>query len=170
VKDIFKEQIIKRAPTMRDTAVKVGLAVGVLLVFIASTMFAGKFAFLLVVGAGFGAYWCLGRQNIEYEYTVTGDTLDIDIIYNRAKRRQVFSGVVTDFELMANVLDQSHTHDFDSAQETRDYSAGTGTGQRYAFLAQYKNRRVKVIIEPDDSLLEAFSSLLTPRKFFRYKQ
>jgi hypothetical protein len=167
VGDVFKEQIVKRASTGLDVVKKIGLGLAVIIVFIVSTMVIGEFALLITVAAGFGAYLLMGNMNVEYEYIFTNGDLDIDAIYNRTRRKRLFSASVSDFEVVAHVEDTAHTRDFDSATETKNYSSGVTTKDTYAFLVAHKGKRLKVIFEPNEMMIKAFSTVLTPRKLFK---
>jgi hypothetical protein len=105
--------------------------------------------------------------NIEYEYIFTNGDLDIDVIYNKNRRKRLFSGLVKDFEIMAHVEDKAHVGDFTNLSETKDYSSGIVGKDTYAFLTTYKSKRMKIIIEPNEMMVKAFSTVLTPRKFFK---
>jgi hypothetical protein len=165
--DIYKEQIIKRKPNTKTTIYRAGLIGAVALVFIVGTFYLGGWGTTLALIAGFGAYFAMGFLYVEYEYTFTSGELDIDIIYNKSRRKRVFSGQVKDFDIMAHVGDKVRMGDFSSAQETVDYSSGVVSDDTYAFLANYKGKRLKVIIEPNEMVFKAIASSLTPRKLFK---
>jgi hypothetical protein len=165
--DVFKEQIIKRQPTAKNTAIKAALIGGVAVIFFAGNIFIGQWGLYLAVAAGFFAYILMGRQNVEYEYIFTNGELDIDAIFNKAKRKRLFSGRVSDFDIMAHVEDKTRMGEFSSATETLDYSSGVVSSNSYAFLTSYKGKRLKIIIEPNEMMMKCFSSSLTPRKLFK---
>jgi hypothetical protein len=165
--DIFKEQLVKRKPSALHKLCRAGLVLGVVAAFVLGEMLVPGWGITIALIAGFVAYFLNNRLNLEYEYTLTNGELDIDIIYNKASRKRVFSGIVKDFDLMAHVEDTTRAHDFDNAMATVDYSGGETTPNTYAFLAAYKGKRLKVIFEPNDMMLKAISTTLTPRKLFR---
>ena len=165
--DIYKEQIIKRKPTTKTTLYRAGLILAVALVFIAGTAFLGGWGTTLALIAGFGAYFAMGFLYVEYEYTFTSGELDIDIIYNKSRRKRLFSGQVKDFEIMAHAEDKIHAGDFSNTQETLDCSSGEVSDDTYAFLTNYNGKRLKIIIEPNEMMFKAIASSLTPRKLFK---
>jgi hypothetical protein len=165
--DVFKEQIVKRQPNAKNTAIKAGLIAGVVIIFFVANIFIGQWGLYVAVAAGFFAYILMGRQNVEYEYIFTNGELDIDIIYNKSKRKRLFSGRVTDFEIMAHVEDKNRVGDFNSATETHDYSSGVVSNDSYAFLTAYKGKRLKIIFEPNEMMMKCISSVLTPRKLIK---
>lgn len=163
--DVFKEQLVKRENTFKETAIRICGWVLVVLLSILVFFNLGPFIGLLVAFvAGFGARFLMGYLNVEYEYIFTNGELDIDIIYDLARRKRVFTMNMKQFEIMAHVEDKNHEGTFAGAQETRDYSSGVIGSNTYAFLTVYEGKKVKVIIEPNDKMLKAFSGVLTRRK------
>ena len=167
--DIYKEQLVKRNPNNKDRLIKIGVIAGVVLVLFISMSIIPAFGMIITIAVGFGAYIFLGRLKREYEYSFTNGELDIDVIYNRSSRKRVFSGNVRSFELMAHVDDPSHQNSFASASEVKDYSTGTTSDRSYAFLVNYNSKRQKIIIEPNNELLEAIAKTLTRSKFYPKK-
>ena len=166
-RDVFKEQIVKKEPTFKNNLIKGGVIFFIVLVFILIFPYAGEFTTIIVAALGFGAYFLFGFLNVEYEYIFTNGELDIDCIYAKSRRKRQFSGVVRDFDIMAHVEDRDHASDFNSATETKDFSSGKVKNNTYAFLASYKGKKLKIIIEPDEVMVQAFSTVITPRKFFK---
>ena len=167
--DIFKEQLVKRTPTGKDKLIRVGVIFGIFLVLFISMSIVPAFGMVITIAVGFGAYIFLGRLKREYEYSFTNGELDIDVIYNRSSRKRVFSGNVRNFELMAHVDDPSHQNSFSSANEVKDYSTGITSDRSYAFLTNYNSKRQKIIIEPNNELLEAMAKSLSRSKFYPKK-
>jgi hypothetical protein len=162
--DVFKEQIVKREATFKDTAIKACLIILVVLIAIFSFIYVGVLAPVLIFAAGFGAFFLMSCLNVEYEYIFTSGELDIDIIYNKARRKRVFSANMKKVELMAHIDDKSHEGEFNAAQETRDYSGGTSGKDTYAFLITHDGKKIKVIIDPNEKMLKAFNSAIARRK------
>ena len=164
--DVFKEQLVKRKPTFRDTVLKVCLGILAAIIGLSSFVFLGHFGMLVVFGLVFGVKYLVGFLNVEYEYIFTNGELDIDIIYDQSRRKRVFTAQAKQFEIMAHIDDKNHEGTFNSAQETRDYSSGVVNDNTYAFLTTHNGKRVKVIIEPNEKMMKAISTILTRRKLF----
>ena len=69
--DVFIEHLVKKRPTGVDTAKKIGLVLAVLLIvaacfFLVPPQFM-MFAFLIICGSGYGAYWLISGMSVEYE-------------------------------------------------------------------------------------------------------
>jgi len=162
--DVFKEQIIKRKPSSIDAFKRVGLILAVVVVALLAFNFIPAFAPFLILAAGFGAWYLMSFLKIEYEYAFTDGELDIDVIYNRSRRKRLFSAKVKDFEIMAHIDDKMRMGEFQGAVETIDYSSGVVSNDTYAFLVNYKGKRTKIIIEPNAVMLKALATVLTRRK------
>ena len=160
--DVFKEQIVKRKERPKDKMKRVGLILAVILIFIIAIMSpAASFAPVITLAAGFGAFYLTSFLKVEYEYVFTNGELDIDIIYNRSRRKRVFSAHVNKFEIMAHVEDMNHAGSFSGAQVTHDYSSGQVGPDTYAFLINKDGKQQKIIFEPNEKMLKAISGSMS---------
>ncbi len=165
--DIFKEQLIKREKNAKDdfkkfiiAAVAVALSIFVILIL---GIFAGSVVVLVI--ALIAAYFIF-NLNIEYEYAVTNDELDIDRIYNKSRRKRVFSGNCADFEIMTHIDDKERLAKYEGLK-TLDFSSGGIYGNTYVFVASLNGKNTKIIIEPNDEILNAMYITMTPKKLFK---
>ena len=162
--DVFNEQIVKRQGTFMDTCKRVGIILLVMVIFMVSFMFLQAFAVFIGAAAVFGGAFLMSYLNVEYEYVYTNGELDVDIIYNRSRRKRLFSIVVKDFEIMAHAEDRAHERAFDNVQETMSLHSGEIGPNTYVFLATIKGKKTKVVFEPNDKMLKAISSSLQRHK------
>jgi hypothetical protein len=125
-------------------------------------------ALIAAVAIAFFAYKKVLGLNVEYEYIYTEDMFDIDIIRNRAKRKHIFSIAVAEIEVMAHIDDVEHLVIYDDLP-IKDYGSGEVLGNTYVFVATVNGKRNRFIIEPSDSMLNAFYKDLTPRRMFLKK-
>jgi len=168
--DIFKEQLIKKAPNLKDTLIKACIITAAFILSFLSLVFLGAYisflASVAVFAIIFAAYYAFGQLNVEYEYIFTNGELDIDCIYARSRRKRLITVNVRELEIMAHINDKEHLRDFDSATATKDYSSGRVTDNTYAFLYRHKGVVTKFIIEPNDTILKAFGTAMPRRKLF----
>jgi hypothetical protein len=68
---------------------------------------------------------------------------------------------------MAHVEDKNRMGDFSNVKETVNYSSGQVTNDTYAFITNYKGKRLKVIFEPNEMMIKTLSTVLTPRKLHK---
>jgi len=161
---VFKEQIVKRQSTIKDMFLRIGLVIAALLISMIALIVLEGFGTFIAMGAIFGAWFLMSYLKVEYEYAFTDGELDIDVIYNRSRRKRLFTARVNDFEIMAHVQDNTHMGSFHNAQETRDFTSGVTNDNTYAFLLNHNGKRLKVIIEPNDVMLKAIATVLTRRR------
>ncbi|MCL1845340.1 MAG: hypothetical protein FWF77_05510 [Defluviitaleaceae bacterium] len=163
--DTFKEQLVKRNKTAKDTAIKICLVILVILLALPALYFLQAFGVLAIFALAFGAHFVMGFFNIEYEYIFTNGELDIDIIYNKSRRKRALTVDMKQVEVFAHIDDASHAHAMNSAQETRDFSSGTHGPDTYTFLTTHESKKIKVILDPNEKMLKAFSTAISRRKF-----
>jgi len=164
--DVFKEQIVKRKPTMLDSIKRAGLIFVV--VAVAFTTFAvpglNVFAPIIIIAVGFGAFYLNAFLNVEYEYVFTSGDLDIDAIYDKRRRKRLFSARVNDIDIMAPIEDTVQSGSFNNASETNDYSSGVAGPDTYAFMINLKGKRVKIIFEPNDKMMDTIKGSMSRNK------
>ena len=166
---VFKEQIVKRKPTIKDALIRACLIVVVVLVFLVTIVQFGAIGVLITAVVGFGANYVMGFLSVEYEYAITDKELDIDAIYARSRRKRVFSASLSNVEVMAHVSDNAHEHTFSRMQKLCDYTSATGNDNVYAFLLSYNGKYTKVLIEPNEKMLAAIAPAIGRGKLFLKK-
>ncbi|MCL2286971.1 MAG: DUF6106 family protein [Firmicutes bacterium] len=165
ISDVFKEQIVKKKETTMDRMKRIGLILAVIIIFfVVLATPAAQFVAIIVAAAGFGAFYLMNFLRVEYEYIFTNGELDIDIIYNRSRRKRLFSSHVNKIEIMAHVEDMNHAGSFSGAQEICNYSSGENGPDTYAFLINQGGKMKKVIIEPNEKMLKAISGSMSRTK------
>jgi len=168
--DVFNEQIVKRKQTMMDKLKRVGLILAVILLFILIMLTpAANFAAVIVFAAGFGAYYLMSFLRVEYEYIFTNGELDIDIIYNKSRRKRVFSSMVNKIEIMAHIEDMNHAGHFSGVAQINNYGIGENGPDTYAFLINISGKQTKVIIDPNEKMLRAIAGAI-PRSRLHIKK
>lgn len=95
VLDTFVEQIVVKKKGAKEYAVIFGSVFGALLLLALMVLFLFRFIgpllLLILVGLGYGLWWIITSQNIEYEYSVTNGDIDIDQITAQRKRKHIVS-------------------------------------------------------------------------------
>ena len=155
--EVFKEYLIKQKKSPKDVMAQAGLVVaGVVLSFILLTV-AGEFIGpLLIVGVIFGIGFLFNKFNREYEYILTNNEMDIDVIYNRNSRKRVMTIDMKKIDVMASIKDDRYTSDFNRpGLKLIDASDNEGAENTYAIIANTEtNGNCKILITPNDSFLD----------------
>ena len=155
--DTFIEQIVKKKKTPVEWLAIVGVILGALIVIAAATLFMGFLSVLyplLVIAAGYGAWWVITNQSHEYEYCVTNGDIDIDRITARRKRKRVVSVAGKKIEC---VLPYGETP-INRAAYGRVVVAAPSeqeTGLWYFTYHSKKNGHTLVIFQPENRVLQA---------------
>ncbi len=182
--DVYKEQLVKKIFDQRDRskriyivgiAIAVALFIGQICMDSANAAFAEgnnkmdyAFTLLTVIIVGIDIYIAVKKIkeiNREFEYAYTNGSFDIDVIMNRSKRKKVFEGNVSEFEIMAHIDDKEHLAIYESLP-IADFSSGEMLGNTYVFVTTYKGKRKRFIVEPREDILMAMRKDLTPRRLF----
>lgn len=107
----FKEYLVARKKTPMEVFLSVLLYLAAfILAIVCITLLSafGGIGALLAVGCFYGAHILSTRFNKEFEYIETEDTVDIDIIYNRSRRKRLASFSVKNIEVLASVDDTQY--------------------------------------------------------------
>ena len=156
MKDVFKEQLVKRRPNMQTTLYKslvvfASLILAALVLFIEILAVFAPLFWLIII---FFAYFIFRRLAVEYEYALTNNELDIDIIYGKAKRKRGFSGNVKDIEAFRQMGSSEMEHSFSSANARLNF-LGNNEGVGYEFLISRGGKKTRITFEPNDDILAA---------------
>lgn len=165
MQDVFKEQLVKKIPTFKDNLKKYSLiGVGIILIIVLTMFFPAAMPIIFLV-VGFGVFYAFSYFKIEYEYVLTNNIFDIDIIYNKSKRKKKFNCLLNNIEFMCHVNDDK----FENIEQVLDFSSQVINDNTYCFLINISGKKTKIIIEPNENLLDSFAIYLTTRKLIRKK-
>lgn len=102
------------------------------------------------------AFWMLKPQSMEYEYTFTTGTLEIDKIVNKSKRKHVMT---IDFKAVQAVAPYNSEEIKNAKQNEAKAKVKNFTSQRedarvYSMLVNKSGSFMEILIEPSDKTLE----------------
>ncbi|MGN1423603.1 MAG: DUF6106 family protein [Oscillospiraceae bacterium] len=152
--DVFAEQLVKKEKSTADYIKMGGIAAGAivlasLFMFLAMTML---FSFVIpAVLVLFLGVWLLGGTNVEYEYIITNNEMDIDKIIGKRKRKRMIT------------IDLSKGEDFGAyppeeainAEATVHASSGLEKDAHYLVVKHETYGTVNVIFNPNEKIREA---------------
>lgn len=165
---IFIEQLVKRHRTKAET--KTGVIIFIItaaFIFLWFNLnFLPAIILLVAVTLAIAFFFFNFFMNKEYEYCFVDGELDIDVIYNKTRRRRVFAGETMEFEVMAHYNDSEHL-DFYNNFGFKDFSGGIVGPNTYVFVTSHKGKKFRYVIEPNDELLEAIRRRMQPQNFYR---
>lgn len=121
----------------------------------------------MIIGIVFGvaAYFVNLNADLEYEYLYVDKELTVDKVMAKSRRKRVAVFDIGKMEILAPVKSW-HLDNYKNRQDkTVDYSSGEEKqpDPRYVF---YYDGQKKVIIEPNEELIKAITTV-APRKVFK---
>jgi len=158
------ELLVPRLPKASDRILQVLLII-IIAALAVGTLIFGPILFLIAIVLGVVSYlFIFPRFHVEYEYTLLNHDLDIDIIYNRSKRKSVISFNLKEAEIIAPA--KSHRLDSYHNMKTLDYSAQDPQNTPYAVIISMNQTINRILIQPDATMLEHMQNFL-PRTLFK---
>lgn len=165
--DIFNEKLIARMPDTKAYLMRAGIVLGAALIVIFSFLFLLPVPLvfpLLVSGALFGAYYLLKSTNIEYEYIVTNDEMDIDKVIGQSRRKHLLTVNCKTFDILAQAQGIYYNEYKDQTYDkVIDCSSYKNSPDRWFAVYSLEGKRYMLIFEPGEKMLAAFRTFI-PRQ------
>lgn len=180
MKDVFIEQLVRKNYTESDRRKKlVTIALSLAItIFICNSvgymaLNEGNLAYMFITVFLIGLVIFLAVKrikglNVEFEYVYTAGVLDIDIIKNRSKRKNVFSGTVEEFEVMAHINDKEHLAMYNNLP-LQNFSSCEILDNTYVFVTTGQGSKKRFVIEPKKELVDAMLVDMTPSRLHRVR-
>ncbi len=164
--DIFIEQLVKRHKTKNDNLKVIFSFVATIVAsLIALAVFTPLFPFLLFVGM-FISYYYSTMMNKEFEYSFTNNEFDVDCIYNRQKRKRIYSLDLKQSEIIYGINNTEYINKY-SELKPIDLSSGLNSENCYIIIIKIDDKLQKFIIEPNETIVDAFEQKLGRRIFIK---
>ncbi|MBR6740687.1 MAG: hypothetical protein IKM04_06450 [Clostridia bacterium] len=164
--DIFNEQLVKKIPDFKDLLKKVGLGILGIAAMTFGMLYAGVLVLLIIIGVGVGIYFAYKEFDVEYEYVLTNDSVDIDKIIARERRKSLISDLSLDDVEVLFPMDEAHASD--TARYARlkkiDASSSPRSPKRWLMVYKTEGQSAALIFEPNEKFIEGIRAQI-PRKF-----
>lgn len=168
--DVYKEQLVKVKQTSQTKMKKVGIIVlAIVIGAVALSLGGGFIGPIIIVGLFFGANYLFSSLNLEYEYILTNNELDVDKIMNKERRKRCFTVDLKEINVMAHIDDAMRAGEFGGAQKTIDISSGEKGADTYAILFNHGGTMTKLIFEPNESLRKEIHRQAPSKVFLAYR-
>ena len=169
--DIFMEYIVKHKPAIKDRLLQVLIILGGVLLFIGVFFllpYLASFGFIALAGVIFLVYVLASRFNVEYEYILTENYLDIDRIIAKRNRKRVVSLDLKEIGIFACVDDPMHKSEFENNTGILKTLDCTGAHNMDIYFIDYSGDKgmTRVLFEPPTKFLDA-AYKYNPRKIFK---
>ncbi|MCL2407985.1 MAG: hypothetical protein FWC95_08655, partial [Defluviitaleaceae bacterium] len=116
MKDVFKEQLIKRPMVFRDHVIFSGSVAAAIFLSYFAFLFMDGFAFMAIGVMCFILYYVFIMLKKEFEYSFTNGELDIDCIYGQRKRKRKFTCEVRDVGFLIHSSNATRDNELSAAE------------------------------------------------------
>lgn len=158
----YYEKTIYRKKTGKDDLISFAAVLVTLAICIVSYYFLKTFSFVIWLGVIYACYRLIASRKFDYEYIFVEDTMTIDKIINKSRRRNIFTHSLKDFEILA-YKDSEYLKEYENnVQQVIDSSSGSEDA--IFGIAYFKSMRTLVYFESDDRIME-FIDKYAPYKF-----
>lgn len=165
----FKEYMVKQKKSAKDVLMQ-GLIVvaAVIIILLAMGMGGAIFGPIITVGVLLGAGYLFIMFSREYEYILTNEELDIDVIYNRSRRKRVTTVNLRKMTIMAAMDDANHRHEIEGRGVSKVINASDNSNDKntYVIIGETQFGTTKIIISPSEDFLDEMFKQ-APNKIFR---
>ena len=161
---IFTEQLVQRKPDRRTRLIQSGIAVLALLLILLLGLIPGLLYWIpfLLVAIILLAVILIRRQNIEFEYSLNGDSFDVDKIFAKSTR----TGITTvDLKSVEAFGEETRT-----AKELRgicqtvfDCTGDDGAVYSIIYLGEGDEGRCALLFSPNEKMLSSLQRAISPR-------
>lgn len=158
------ECLVKKEKTSSDTFKVFGLYLGAFVLTILSFMFLKGFAIIGTAAAVYLAYYFSQNFNLEFEYCMLGNDLRIDKIMSQKKRKQLIE--INGIDVIA-IAKQSNKEvlDMHSSAKTIFAAEKENDEDNYVIVAKGFDGTVKVVIKPDERIIEHYKTVMRSKVF-----
>ena len=163
--DLYSELLVKKDKTAKDSLLKYGLIVLIVLAVFAGLIIT-PLALIIAVALGIACYFVIPKTDVEYEYLFINGDFDIDMIMSKTKRKKVKSFKLSESDLAAPL--DSHRMDYYNGNQNMkvlDFSSGNPEHKRFGVITRLDGNLCKIILEPDEALAQAMKNS-APSKVF----
>lgn len=159
--DYYSEQLVKQKTTKTALLAKTALIAGTVLSCLLVLVF--PIGIILPVILIVVDVFMFKQMDLEFEYLYVNGDLDIDKIIAKQKRKKVFETNMQNVEVLA----PSGSIELQAFQRAKTYnfSSGMEGHQTYELVTMEKGQTIRIIFEPNETILEGMK-MLAPRKVF----
>lgn len=154
--ELFCEHMVKCEKTAKQKAITVwSIAGGVLLTLLAVMFlltFLGALTVLIVAGIWYGVSYLVRGTNIEYEYILTGNMMDVDKIMSQKMRKRVVKNLDIKEILCCAPVNENITSG--AGIKVSDYSGNSSCGSDYYMDYMKNGEKNRMLFSPNSKMLE----------------
>ena len=167
--DLFLEYIIKRKRGVKENIITLAVVLSVpSLVYLSISLLVTPLAPLTIFVIAlilFLAYFIISRLNVEFEYIITNNELDIDRIVAKKTRKRLLTINLRKLDFVAPATTSAHKNEL-SKNATNIIYADSGIAENAYFLNFEKDGQTyRVFLSPSQKMVETMK-IFAPGKVF----
>ena len=108
-----------------------------------------KYALAIIVLVIYLAYKVITDMNIEFEYILAGNSISMDKIYNKRRRKRMINCDLSDFDIVAPLSSAHYQEHEGNVARTITAVSGDDKENEYFGLLEYNKKRTMLIFEAD---------------------
>lgn len=149
--DFMYEQLVARKSKATDYLIRALVIVLILVLAILGPGFLGFFAILLALALLLAAiFFIFPRLKVEYEYILLNHEMQVDVIYNKSRRKTLLEFDILKAEaIVSKNADSIRSH---RIEKIYDFSSGQGSDDVYAIIVPVERQNACIYIEPDETM------------------
>lgn len=155
--DNYCEQLVEKKKTGSDiakmTAIMLAITLGAVACVIAAFLFGLGILLAAAIGLLVLGIWLMSGMNVEYEYIITNNEMDIDKIIGRRKRKRMITVDLARTDDMGGYPSEKSLE----ADTTVHATSGLEKDAHYLLVQHKDYGKVKVIFNPNEKLREAIA-------------
>lgn len=165
--DIFVEKIVAKKKGTKEYLKIAAIVFTAVILALITTPFLIQSGIIVLIYGGliYGAIFLISKLNIEYEYSITNGSFDIDKIINQKKRKSLFSAECKYIELMAKVKSSKFNQSIATAPLTIKAVSTMDAPDVYFAVVNSNGKKTLVYFEPNEKMLKAIKTMIASRLF-----
>lgn len=146
------EKCIVKPRDIKDNIITLVAVLGALAICVTAFLIdpINQYALAIAVVVIYLAYKMITNRNIEFEYILAGNSITMDRIYNKSKRKRMLNCDLSDFDLMAPVSSSYYEEHKDNVAKVINAVSGDNKPVEYFGVLEYDGKRTMLIFETDD--------------------
>lgn len=169
--EIFVEEMVRKKKTVLDFvaaigAITAGALLALVLIFVVSALVPALSGVILLLAAGcvYGAYFLMSMTNVEYEYSLVNNEMDIDKIISRKRRKRVTTANFKELEAFGTAKNPDFERYIKNPSLKKVYAAKEKQGEDLFFLVYTENSVKKMLLfSPSEKIISVIAKY-NPKK------
>ena len=162
--EMYAEWLVKRKAPAYTMVLKIVMGIlCVIAFFLSISPVFGIFGVIILFAAGGATYLVFRNGEVEFEYLYVANSLSIDRIYGKSKRKKAWEASMEEIQIVAPTGSTEARDHETNGMKVLDFSSQLPGAKTYTMISQSGSERTKVIFEPNEKLLHCMK-MTAPRK------